>query len=163
MRSFVITRPKVGTSHVVMVDDADFERVVAAGPWRVQRTPKARTEYAVRTLRGGGDKTESLHRFLMGAEKGVQVDHRNGNGLDCQRQNLRIATPQQNQQNKPKTVRNTSGFKGVTRHKSTGKWQAQLTVDGRFAYLGLFTSREAAFAAYCAAARDAHGEFARTA
>ena len=54
----------------------------------------------------------------------------------------------------------TSGFKGVTWHKKAGKWQAQIKINNKYKYIGLFTTKEEANSAYKQAACDLFGEFA---
>ena len=111
----------------------------------------------------GGEKIK-LHRLLLGLDRGDarQGDHANGNTLDFRRNNLRIATLEQNRRNCRRNRRNTSGFKGVNR--SGKKWIARLKVDGGLRlYLGRFATPEAAGRAYAAAARLHHREFARIA
>lgn len=91
-----------------------------------------------------------------------RLDHRRGkeagNGWD----NLRLATQSQNMGNINAPAHNTSGIKGVSFHKATGKWQAQINVNRKRVSLGVFASKEDAAAAYATAAADHFGEFART-
>ncbi len=100
------------------------------------------------------------HRLLCTSEH--EVDHKNGDGLDNRRENLRPATKAQNQHNKTKYRTNTSGYKGVSWLKSEHKWQANIKVDGRQKKLGRFDTAEAAHLAYAEAARELHGEFSNT-
>lgn len=67
-----------------------------------------------------------LHRFIVGAPDGLEVDHKNGDGLDCRRSNLRLATRTQNAANRSKQWGTVSRFKGVYLNRKTGKWQAQI-------------------------------------
>jgi hypothetical protein len=80
-------------------------------------------------------------------------------GLDNQRQNLRLATNQQNCRN-IHGGRGTSAYKGVSAHQMSHRWRARLTVDGRETHLGMFDTEEAAALAYDEAARRHFGEFA---
>lgn len=107
-------------------------------------------------------KPHYLHRLVMDAPQGSQVDHIDGNVLDCRRANLRLASHAQNQRNSRIYRNNRSGFKGVSRYKRTGKWQACIKVDNKLRHLGYFPNPKEAAAAYDKAARELHGEFALT-
>lgn len=117
------------------------------------------TTYAQARLSGG--KIVMMHRLLMNAPNGMLVDHKDMNGLNNRRENLRISTRSENAYNQGVVARNTSGFKGVCWHKASGKWMARITSNGIHEYLGLFDTAEKAYDAYCLAARQRHGDFAR--
>lgn len=122
------------------VDDADYDAVMQF-KWYARKN--GRGIYAARRIVKANGKTavQYMHQFLI---PGVpRVDHRDGNGLNNQRYNLRPATHQQNMQGfrQPKTG-TTSKFRGVCWHKQHGKWQAQIKVDGRTKFLGHFTIEE---------------------
>lgn len=103
-----------------------------------------------------------MHRVILGAEcEGSLVDHRDHNGLNNRRFNLRPATYAQNNHNARRRSDNTSGLKGVCWHTKTGKWVAQIQSGGRRRHLGLFTTPEAAHAAYQQASVQHHGEFGK--
>lgn len=137
---------------VALVDDADAERVIEAGPWHARLAP--RTAYARHTKYVDGRfVTVLMHQFITGWD---YVDHANGDGLDNRRANLRQATRGQNLANIGLKSNNTSGLKGVRQH-SPGRWRATCGRD----YLGLFPSPEAAGRAYDAAAIAKYGEYAR--
>lgn len=104
-----------------------------------------------------------LHRLILNAKKGEVVDHINGNTLDNRKSNLRICTMAQNSFNRSKQHDNTSGFKGVWYRKDTKKWAAEIRANGKKQRLGCFATPEEAYAAYCKAAKELHGEFARIA
>lgn len=97
--------------------------------------------------------------FVTGKWPLDEVDHRNGDAGDDSWSNLREVSRAQNSMNRSMQRRNRSGFKGVCANK--GKWQASIRVSGKAHYLGLFPTPEDAHAAYCAAAKRLHGEFAR--
>ncbi len=89
----------------------------------------------------------------------MRVDHKNRNGLDNRRANLRIATPSQNNANSKIPINNTSGFKGVAFRKK--KWEAYIMVNQKKIHLGRFLAKELAAAARSKAGQDYFGEFAR--
>jgi hypothetical protein len=89
------------------------------------------------------------------------VDHINGNSLDNRIVNLREATNAENMMNCGAKKNNTSGFKGVSWHKVTGRWQAIIRADGKLKHLGIFATPEEAFVAYSDAAKRYHGQFSR--
>lgn len=140
---------------VAVVDADDYERVMTAGTW--QARPSARSAYAQRTIYfPGGRRTLGLHTFLTGW---ARVDHRNGDGLDNRRKNLREATAKQNSANRQLNLNSATGFKGVGLDR--GRWRARIQVDGRLQHLGSFDTPEEAAHAYDAAALELFGEFAR--
>lgn len=122
------------------------------------------TKAGYRQLEWGG-KLYSVHHIIWAMHTGTWpklLDHVDGNGINNRLENLREATPSQNAHNARKSRRNTSGFKGVSRHKQTGSWQANIALEGKQYFLGLFDTAKAASEAYDAAAEKMHGEFART-
>jgi hypothetical protein len=71
-----------------------------------------------------------MHRQIMGAKEGQEIDHINGNGLDNRRENLRIVTRSQNLANRPAFKSSKSGYKGVRKNKNgTGKMIYGLQFD----------------------------------
>jgi len=137
-----------------IVSREDAERVCRY-KWCAVRT--GRLFYAVSSIEG---KMVYMHRFLVTATQPHEVDHINHDGLDNTRQNLRVATHQQNIRNARKRKGCTSRFKGVSFHAETRKWQAHFYKNGKSIGLGLFASEEAAALAYNAAASAEYGEFA---
>lgn len=103
-----------------------------------------------------------MHRLVMGVEDPkIQVDHINHETLDNRRSQLRLCTQRQNSFNTRKHSNNTSGFKGVTQRKDSGKWGAYIRINGRKKTLGAYATPELAARAYAEAAATHHGEFAR--
>lgn len=141
-----------------IIDIADIPLVDGVN-WTASINPK--TVYAYR--KGVGGINIVLHRLIMDATSHVEVDHIDGNGLNCRRCNLRIASHAENMRNRRLSRDNTSGVKGASLDRSTGKWQANIRKDGRQFNLGRFNCRTAAAIAYAKASRDLHGEFGRTA
>ncbi len=102
-----------------------------------------------------------LHRLIVDAPKGVDVDHWDGEGLNDRRSNLRIATRSQNMVNVPLRSNNQSGYVGVSWHRGAAKWRSVIKKNGRQIHLGFFASAQDAARAYDLNARELFGEFAR--
>jgi len=101
--------------------------------------------------------------WVMGEWPTHKIDHFDIDKANNCWDNLREATNAQNAANTRICSRNTSGIKGVSWNKQSRKWQAHIMVDGRSQYLGMRNEREAAATLYAEAARQAFGNFARTA
>jgi hypothetical protein len=145
-----------------IVDDDDYADV-SRFSWHAARGSNSRTWYARSRLdMGGYAKPTLLHRYLLKPADNEQIDHVDGNGLNCRRNNLRIADYVGNGRNfkQPQTI-NGSGYRGVHYKYTTGRWQALIRIaPGRRLFLGSFDTPEEAARAYDAAAREHHGEFA---
>jgi hypothetical protein len=101
-----------------------------------------------------------LHRLLMSPPDGLLVDHIDGNGLNCRRSNMRLATVAENTRNQRLSVANTSQRKGVTWHKRLRKWVAYIGVSGRTLHLGRFDDIEEAAAKRAEAEAKYYNDFA---
>jgi len=119
--------------------------------------------YAIRgqMISPADSKITQLHRLIMDAPKGILVDHRNNDGLDNRRANLRLATHTQNQWNKRKIKNASSQFMGVSFHKKLRNWAAYINMAGKKIHLGYFDSEIEAAKTYDEAAKKYRGEFAR--
>jgi len=91
--------------------------------------------------------------FANGEFAQGNIDHINRNKSDNRISNLRLASPEQNAQNRLKNSKNTSGYKGVTWHKRDKKWQSAITVKGKVIHLGYFANAEDAYLAYVIASK----------
>lgn len=141
---------------VAFVDDRDFERA-SAFKWSLKRSGK--NLYAHRRL---GTSSITLHRFLVGLPPGVgKIDHWDGDGLNNQRDNIRVCSPTQNMRNRRPNDNHSSKYKGVGWRKSLGKWYASIRVNGRLIHLGFFRRETSAARAYDAAARKYFDKFCR--
>jgi hypothetical protein len=151
---------------VALVDDDDYW-LASQFKWSALVT-YSRVDHRIlniyahrRPWRDGKQCCDLLHRFLLGiTDRLVYVDHVDHDGLNCQRYNLRIATPTQNSHNSRKRINTSSIFKGVTWDSARNKWAARLKVEGKVVNLGRFISENEAAEAYKVAARRFFGEFA---
>jgi hypothetical protein len=153
---------------VAVVDDEDYAALTRHN-WCVSK--ECRTYYAVRgpkPTEGEHGANIRMHRAILGVARGVYVDHRDGDGLNNQRHNLRVATDSQNQRNrKRRRPGTTSRHKGVSWDADRCRWQVFIRdgvrqPDGKHKtrFLGRFDDEDAAGRAYDAAALAAFGEFA---
>lgn len=102
-----------------------------------------------------------MHRLVLGAEKGRQIDHVNGNKLDNRRENLRYCTVRENSRNMhARRMNSTSRFKGVFRFRML--WSVVIVFDGRQHFVGALADEEAAARIYDGLAREYFREFAQT-
>lgn len=140
-----------------LIDDGDFELVSKYRWCRV--VTKMNKMYAV-TL----DKPKiSMHRLIMNCigDKTIFVDHKNHNGLDNTRSNLRLATKAQNCKNRRSARNSSSQFLGVSKNKRYGFYSAAIGIGNKkVRNLGRFENEIDAAKAYNEAAKVIHGEFA---
>ena len=156
MKTFPVSR-----GFTAIVDDEDFD-IVSGYRWS-SWTNKAGNIYVFRTVQNpdGSRRSLYLHRFLMGEPDGLLIDHKDRNGLNNTRTNLRIATAKQNIANsKPQGILNLKGVSRTTRHK-TKQFVAQGSIGGKTKNLGYYATKEEAAKAYRIAAEREFGEFAR--
>ncbi len=102
-----------------------------------------------------------MHRQIMHPPHGLEIDHKNNNGLDNRKCNLRFCTRSQNMANSRGHRRRRSSFKGVSFHKQFRKWRAIITQNKKNLHLGFFRSQVRAAKAYDDKAKELFGEFAR--
>jgi hypothetical protein len=146
----------ISAGYFVTISREDYERV---SQWKWTALPNQWTVYARRNIRRADGRQHSLylHRYIMEPGPDQEVDHRDGNGLNCVRSNLRLATKSQQAHNQKKRKNNTSGIKGVS--KCGSGWQATITVKYAQKWLGQYKTKEEAAAAYKAAAILFHKDF----
>ena len=101
-----------------------------------------------------------MHRELLNAPKHIMVDHINRNTYDNQKLNLRFATKAQNAMNCKVHKHNTSGYKGVSRHKQMNSWRAYIVKNNKQIHIGLFKTLKEAALAYNKKALKIFGQFA---
>lgn len=142
---------KTGNTREIFVDNDDYEWLSHFN-WQLDKNgcPMARIN---------GDRIYMSRLIMEVKDPLIYVDHINGDTSDNRRRNLRLATNSQNQANRKKLPTNTSGYRGVTWNKQSGKWQAQIKCNGQNYYLGLFQDPEIASLAYKNKAKTLFGEY----
>ena len=141
---------------VALVDDEDYKKL-SKYKWRAEK--RGDLFYAYRSARRHGGY--AMHGEILSVPLGMEIDHKDRNGLNNQKGNLRFCTVSQNQANAKSRIGGTSRFKGVGWFKPSRKWRALIKVKKQLIYLGLFTTEEDAAMAYNNAALRYFGEFAR--
>jgi hypothetical protein len=157
---------------VALVDDEDFERVDQFSWWAIRSD--GRYWYGIGYAETQADhpnpprRAAMLHRFILSLPRSrfPLVDHWDGNGLNCQRHNLRVCSPSQNLANQLRLhSNNTSGFKGVwynPKKPDANKFVAYIGDGGKNRKLGYFPTAIEAARRYDEAALERWGEFAVT-
>lgn len=148
---------QLGSGQIVIVDEADYDWLSRYN-W-TRSGPKIGKNYATSTVE---KKRVYMHRLILGAKTGEQVDHINGDALDNRRANLRLCTKQQNTANSGLPSTNTSGLKGASFDRTKNRWASRIGVNGKYLHLGRFKTKEEAALAYDKAAVEHFGEFALT-
>lgn len=156
MKQIQLTQGKVA-----LVDDEDYG-FLNQWKWYAWYNRCTKSFYAMRmTTIEGKRKTIGMHRIILGlTDNKVHGDHINHNTLDNTRNNLRIATSSQNNSNMGSRENSSSKYLGVFWHKLAKKWQAGITKNYKFEYLGLYDNENEAAVVYNNAAKAIHGEFA---
>lgn len=107
--------------------------------------------YFLRNTKIGNKRTcVTLHREIMNCTigDGHVVDHINGDTLDNRRSNLRICNNTENVRNQKLHKCNTSGYRGVSKNKKTGKWIVHISVNNKILHIGTFVDIKDAVKAY---------------
>lgn len=152
--NFFMKEIRLTQGKVAMVDDGDFD-YLNRFRWYAQKSK--RTYYAIRKQNG---KSILMHRLILGIDdRKILTDHRDHNGLNNQKINLRASTALQNACNKIPKINGTSKYLGVSWCRQTNKWQSHIR-HKKSKNLGRFDSEIDAAKAYNKAAIELHGEFA---
>ena len=131
-----------------LVDEADFD-LVSRHKWHAHDGYDGKVYAATWDGMKDGKRVRILmHRLIARTPDGLDTDHRDGDGLNNQRYNLRPATRAQNMWNRKPNKKGSSKHKGVGWHKQHQKWVASIQVSKVRSHLGLFDNEEDAAAAY---------------
>lgn len=156
--NFFMKSIKLDKGLSAMVDDADFEELNKF-KWYADKI--GNTFYAKRRAFVGDKYTAVyMHRHILMPPKNIVVDHKNHNGLDNQRSNLRECTRGQNQINQRSQKNSSSKYLGVSWSKERKKWQAHCCKNYKVYSCGRFDNEADAALAYNELAKRLHGEFA---
>lgn len=160
----VFYRIPLSAGKVALVDECDLE-VVQKFKWCATKVGRHNKWYAMHTLPDAGNgkrKTLFMHRAIINAPPHLQVDHRDNDGLNNRRKNIRLASTAQNHANRRivKKANATSPFKGVSYSKLRRKWYAKIKSDGKAEHLASCDSALQAALIYDDEARLRFGEFA---
>jgi len=152
---------KLSQGYVTQVDDENYE-YLSQWEWIVNIRPH--TCYAVRMDWNPITKKNTqvrMHRVILGVTNSkTLVDHRDRNGLNNQRNNLRLCDYSQNNMNKKRKRSGSSKYKGVKWRENRNRWVSEIMVNKKRIGLGMFISEEDAGEAYNIAALKYFGEFA---
>ena len=143
-----------------LVDDEDYGWLIQ-WKWHIhtsKNTPY--TYYAVRYNPKNPKQQISMHRLIMNVTKEQRVDHKNRNGWDNRRSNLRFCTPTENNGNRIAN-KHSSKYKGVGWYSRNKRWRARITFNKKQYFLGHFENENEAARAYNKGAVKYFGEFAR--
>ncbi len=139
--------------YFTMVDNEDYDLLIKTN-WHIHKS-------------GGNfyakNDCNQIHRVVMGCKKndGLFIDHKDGNGLNNQKENLRFCTKQQNSRNSKKRNSCTSKYRGVYYIKNENKWGCHIAYNNKRKWLGLFVCEKDAAIRYNNEAVLFFGEFAR--
>jgi hypothetical protein len=146
---------------VALIDACDYP-LVSLYRWRARRRSLKATWYALAETKTipPGSPPIYMHRLILGAKKGEEVDHIDWNGLNNRRFNLRLCSPKQNAAHTHFGHGKSSQYKCVRWNPRWEKWQAYKFCDGKWQTLGFFTDEVDAALAYDQYAFTRAGKFA---
>lgn len=153
----IVKKSKI--DYILNIDEDDFFSIPQKYKIRIIEG-KAGNKYAMLHNKSNRKENIMLHRFIMKCPKGLFVDHKDGNGLNNNRDNLRIVTVSENNYNKKIHYNNKSGYKGVVKHKC-GKYRVVIFKDGKQIHGGYFSDKIEAAKKFNDLAKKLFGDFAK--
>lgn len=133
------------TGHCIKVSPCDYDQLIQYGWYINQHTDREDNNYAEASIKG---KRVKMHRLVLSlSDSTLFVDHINGDTFDNRRENLRLATRQENGANRKLHSNNRTGKTGISFDQRTGKYMACIKINGKTIHLGRFTSFDAAISA----------------
>lgn len=151
------------TVKFALISNIDFKKV-NKNRWYLTRNKNGTFYASMFICKNGIISTKLMHRFILNLSfKNPSIDHKDRNGLNNQRNNLRVCTKSQNQQNRLKQAKKTSSkYKGVSWCKVNKKWRTQIIVLGKRISLKYHRNEIKAAKAYDKAAIKYFKSFSRT-
>lgn len=153
---------KLSRGYFAKVEKEDYE-LICNIKWHLIKTKKANAVYAYHKF---GKKNISMHRFIYEHHfgpipSGMIIDHKDGDGLNNVKSNLRVCTYSENCANVGKKRKNpTSKYKGVFFEKSCNRWRAKIKKQHKDIHIGVYKTEIEAASAYNSVAKEIYGEFA---
>jgi hypothetical protein len=153
-KEIILTQGKVA-----IVDNEDYDYL---NQFKWYASNKNGKFYVQKKITVSKNKTTciSMHRFIMKPNKGMVIDHLDGNPLNNKKNNLRICTHAENMRNSKIRINNKSGYKGVSYQENSNNYRASIRFNNIKINIGDFIDPIDAAKAYNAAALKYHGEFA---
>jgi hypothetical protein len=148
---------KLTKGKTAIIDDEDYPEI-SKYKWYTKEGHGS-IFYAVRTPSSNGQKKIFMHRQILNFPNTL-IDHINRNGLDNRKNNLRLCNKSQNHINCKKYKNNTSGYRGVSWHKYTQKWQARIQYQNKSIRIGYFKNILECAKAYDKKAKELFKDFA---
>lgn len=145
---------------IVLVDNEDYDKLIKY-KWYIKRIKKRNSDYAHTKIKINGKWYNKLiHRIILNPLDSEQIDHIDCNGLNNQKNNLRIVTDSQNKMNRIPQKKSTSEFKGVYWYKEYNKWVSKIKKNKVSYHLGYFIDEIDAAKAYNEKAKELFKEYA---
>lgn len=145
--TIIYLQQRDGTLLKTLIDTKDLDLVQNfKGKWFAKKSKIFDSYYVLGNIKRNDKYTTLLlHRCIMDAPEGFDVDHINHNTLDNRRCNLRVVTHAENHQNRLGAQKNNkSGILGVYRDSESNRWRAMLTLNGKIVFSKRFTTSEEA-------------------